>query len=61
MWFIADDWQIPNQFFDEYIWSIEKDHNWHEFDGIEKTNEEVTVENSIDGFLSYIVKRKLPW
>lgn len=61
MWFVADDWNIPNQFFDEYLWNNEVDHNWHEFDGVEETTEQVTEQNNIEEFLSLVQKTKLPW
>ena len=61
LWFVADDWNIPNQFFKEYIWNNEVDHNWHEFDGIKETEENVTELNTIENFIQAVKKTKLPW
>ena len=61
LWFVADKWDIPNQFFKEYIWDNEIDHNWHEFDGIKETEEEVTEKNTIEDFILAIKKTILPW
>lgn len=61
LWFVADDWHIPNQFFKEYIWNNKTDHNWHEFVGVKETGLAVTEKNTIEEFLSLIKKTKLPW
>ena len=50
-WFNADDWGLPNQFFDEYIWNNEIDHTWHEFEFVKESNLEPTQTISILDFL----------
>lgn len=50
-WFVADDWHIPNMFFEDYIWNNEVDHNWHEFISVKETNDETTEIETIDSFL----------
>jgi hypothetical protein len=59
LWFVADNWEIPNQFFDEYLWNNEIDHNWHEFDEIKNTTEEITEENTIEDLISLIKAKEL--
>ncbi len=61
LWFVADYWVIPNQFFKEYMWDNEIDHTWHEFDGIEETEDETTEKNTIEDFITAIKKTTLPW
>lgn len=61
LWFVADDWNLPNQFFAEYMWSNEVDHNWHQYDRVKETSENVTTGYNIDDFLDLVVKTKLPW
>ena len=61
LWFVADDWGIPNQFFKEYMWDNEIDHNWHEFDEIKETEKKVTEKNTIEDFIVIVHKTKLPW
>ena len=61
LWFVADDWNIANQFFEEYMWNNEVDHNWHELDGIKETEEEATEKNTIEDFIASIQKTTLPW
>ena len=61
LWFVADDWNIPNQFFKECMWNNEVDHNWHEFDGIKQTEENVTEKNTIEDFILVVNKTILPW
>ena len=61
LWFVADDWNIPNQFFKEYKWNNEVDHNWHEFEAIKETDENVTEKNTIEDLIRLIEKTTLPW
>ncbi len=61
VWFVADDWNIPNQFFKEYMWDNKIDHNWHEFDEIKETEKEVTETNTIEDFMASVQKTTLPW
>ena len=58
-WFIAKDWNLPGIHFKECDWDDETDHDWHEFSGIEETNDIPTAEQSIEEFMeriSYIVQ-----
>lgn len=61
LWFVADDWNIPNQFFKDYMWDNEIDHLWHEFDEIKETEEVVTEKNTIEDFIRLVKKTTLPW
>jgi hypothetical protein len=61
LWFVVDDWKIPNQFIKNYMWGNEIDHNWHEFDGVEETKDETTERNTIEDLVSLIKLTKLPW
>ena len=61
LWFVADNWQIPNQFFKEYMWNNEVDHNWHEFAGIKQTAESITEKNTVEDFILLAHKITLPW
>ena len=61
LWFVADDWSVPNQFFKEYGWDNEIDHTWHEFQEIKETEEKVTKKNTIEDFIKAVEKTKLPW
>ena len=61
MWFVADDWNIANQFFKNYVFNNEIDHSWHEFDGVEETAEQVTEQNNIEQFLLLVQKTKFSW
>ena len=60
-WFVADKWDLPDMHFEEFPWYSEIDHEWHEFESIEETIEDVTSKMSIDDFLSIVNKTKLPW
>jgi hypothetical protein len=60
-WFVADDWNIPNHFFKEYMWDNKIDHNWHEFDEIKETHRDVTEKNTIEDFITSVQKTTLPW
>jgi hypothetical protein len=61
LWFVAEEWDIPNQFFKEYPWDYETDHNWHEYIGIAETKNTITESSTIEEFLYLIEKTKLPW
>jgi hypothetical protein len=60
-WFVAKDWKLPDMRFKEYAWDSEIDHDWHEFESIEETLEQVTTGNKIEHFLLVVTKTKLPW
>lgn len=40
-WFYADDWNLPDLHFDQ--WNNSDDHNFHEYESIEYTNEPPTT------------------
>ena len=60
-WFYCRDWNLPDMHFNEFAYNSEIDHDWHEFESIEETTEDITSEMSIDDFLSVVNKTKLPW
>ena len=60
-WFICKEWNLPDMHFTEFSYDAEIDHDWHEFESIEETIEDVTAKMSIDDFLSIVKKTKLPW
>ena len=51
-WFYAKKWNLPDLHFKEYTWDTKIDHDWHEFEGLEQTEESVTESISIEDFLS---------
>jgi len=52
--FVPDDWGLPRLHASPY--NPEVDHEWHEFEGFEETEEEVTDEREIGEFLDCVVK-----
>ena len=50
-WFYASKWQLPDLHFED--WDEETDHNWHEFDCIEETDD-TDVKEDITVFLHRI-------
>jgi hypothetical protein len=57
-WFVAKDWGLHDMHFKEDAWDLEIDHDWHEFEAIEETSEEVPEKNSIEDFIFLISKTK---
>lgn len=53
-WFVADHWGLPDLHFKEYDWDSELDHDWHEYEGVEETNEASTNGSDIVGFVSRV-------
>lgn len=53
-WFVAKDWSLPDLHFKEYNWDNEIDHDWHEFESVEGTDEKATEAYTIDEFLADI-------
>ena len=53
-WFVAKDWNLPDMHFKEYDLDDEKDHQWHEFQAIEESNDEATTNISIEEFFESI-------
>ncbi len=50
-WFYVDKWKLKDLHF--HIWDNEIDHTWHEYDTIQETNDDVTM-NDISDFLILI-------
>lgn len=53
MWFYADKWKLKD--LHQYQWDNEIDHEWHEHDSIEET-EEAATKGDIADFLELIKK-----
>ena len=60
-WFVAKDWKLLDMHFKKYTWDSKIDHDWHEFEEVGETSEDVTEENNIEDFLLLVSKTKLPW
>jgi hypothetical protein len=56
-WFVADKWGLKDLHFTEFAWNSELDHDWHEFESIEETEEAVTEEIDIVKFLEKVEGR----
>ncbi len=54
-WFFADNWSLPNQFFDDYMWNNEIEHNWHEMECIKETTLDATETITIEDFINQII------
>ncbi|WP_339704521.1 hypothetical protein [Algoriphagus aquimarinus] len=52
--FVPDDWGLPRLHVSSYNPSV--DHEWHEFEDFEETDESVTDEREIGEFLATIKK-----
>lgn len=57
-WFVAKDLELPSLFFKEFEWDEELDHNWHEFQDLEETEEEANREEDIQVFLDRLAAKK---
>ena len=57
-WFIAKDLELPSLFFTEFSWNEELDHNWHEFQDLEETDEEANREEDIRVFLERLAAKE---
>jgi hypothetical protein len=53
-WFVAKDWNLPDMHFKEFDWDDEIDHQWHEFQAIEETNQAATTKMSVEEFIEGI-------
>ncbi len=53
-WFFASNWKIPDMHFKECSWDSQIDHEWHEFESVEVTMENVTEKDDIADFVDYI-------
>ena len=51
-WFYANKWNLPDLHFKAYAWDSDIDHDWHEFEAVEQTQESATENLSIEDFLS---------
>ena len=58
-WFYCREWNVPDMHFTEFRYDSEIDVDWHEFEAIEETTEEITEENSIERFLLLVYKTKI--
>lgn len=45
VWFVAKDWRLPDLHFK--CWDEELDHGWHEFVGVEESEEAFYVNHSL--------------
>lgn len=50
-WFVAKKWNLPDLHLKEFIWDAEIDHDWHEFESVEETEQEATSIIMIDELL----------
>lgn len=57
-WFVAKDLGLQDMFFKEYGWDPDLDHNWHEFEDVEMTEEATTSEEDIADFLATLSSQK---
>ena len=57
-WFVAKDMELPSLFFKEFDWDEELDHNWHEFQHLEETDEEANREEDIQVFIERLAAKK---
>lgn len=60
-WFYCKEWNLPDIHFKEFINDAEIDVDWHEFEAIELTADDVTEQNSIEDFLMLVKKTKLTY
>ena len=60
-WFYCKEWNLPDMHFKECINDAEIDVDWHEFEAIELTADDVTEQNSIEDFLMLVNKTKLTY
>ena len=56
-WFVAKYWNLPDMHFKGYAWDTDIDHDWHEFDSAEETQETATEKDSMEDFLGQIEKK----
>ena len=57
-WFIASNLNLPDLQPKNYLWDSQIDHEWHEFESVAETYDEVTNESSIDVFLSLLQSKR---
>ncbi|MEX0778778.1 MAG: hypothetical protein WD491_11485 [Balneolales bacterium] len=53
--FVASDWGVPE--LHAYPYDEDLDHGWHEFEGLEETEEEVNDDRTIEAFLGMVNKK----
>lgn len=53
-WFVADNWHIPNMFFEDYTWNNEIDHTYHEYCQVIPSDESKNQPKTILEFLKSI-------
>lgn len=57
-WFVADRWSLPDLHFKEFDWDSELDHEWHEYEMLEETDQAATATEDISAFLLRVQKVK---
>jgi len=55
-WFYADDWKLPELFLPLFDFKI--DPTWHEFEGIEYTDDEANSPITLDEFMEIVRSTK---
>ncbi len=55
-WFVCKDWKLRELHFKDFEWDDGIDHEWHEFEDVLETIDEITGVNSVDEFLTLIKK-----
>jgi hypothetical protein len=53
-WFVADKWTLPDLHFKEFNWDSELDHEWHEYEMLEETTDDVIDNRDISEFIDSI-------
>jgi hypothetical protein len=56
MWFYADEWELPELFFDTFHFRI--DPTWHEFESVEYSEEVANAEINLDELIIAIRETK---
>ena len=59
-WFYCKEWNVPDMHFTQFIYFSDIDHDWHEFEAVEETNEKASEKNCIEDFLMLVSKTKSP-
>ena len=54
-WFYCNEWGLPDLHFKEFGYDPEIDHEWHEFENLEETNEQADDNRNIEDLLSFIL------
>lgn len=57
-WFVADKWQLPDLHFKEFDWNSELDHDWHEYEMMELTDDPPTMEIDVMEWMEAINRKR---